>query len=142
MSFGLMNLGSANTANLVVTLQASGGVSSPSAPQSYGALIVGGASVARSFTFTASGSCGGTATATLQLQDGASNLGTVTFTIRLGALTTVTSFSEPYDSVAAPALPAGWSSAVPPRFLANWATTHGFSRTPPHSAFAADAGSS
>ena len=42
--------------------------------------------VARPFTFTASGTCGGTLTATLQLQDGASDLGTASFGFALGAL--------------------------------------------------------
>jgi uncharacterized repeat protein (TIGR01451 family) len=41
--------------------------------------------VARSFTFKANGNLGDTLSVTLQLQDGASNLGTVTFTYQLGA---------------------------------------------------------
>ena len=141
MSFGLINTGSANSTNLVATLQPSAGVNSPGSAQSYGALIAGGASVSRSFSFTATGSCGGIITATLQLQDGASNLGTVTFTIQLGAATTVTSFSENFDSAAAPALPTGWATAVVSGSLGNWGTTNGFADTAPNSAFAADASS-
>jgi hypothetical protein len=58
VSFCMQNAGTANTANLVATLQSTGGVTSPSGPQNYGVLIAGGAAVCRNFTFTASGACG------------------------------------------------------------------------------------
>src|SRR5262245_37920552 len=88
VNFGMKNIGTAPSANLVATLQATGGVTSPSGPQSYGAMPNDGSTVLRSFTFTADGSlaCGNSITATFNLQDGATNLGTVTFTLRLGAL--------------------------------------------------------
>ena len=90
VTFALQNVGSANTANLVATLQASGGVTAPSGAQNYGALVPGGAAVTRSFNFTASGAGGGVVVATLQLQDGANNLGTVTYTFTLPATTSFT----------------------------------------------------
>lgn len=86
VSLPVRNVGTANTTNLVATLLPGGGVTSPGAAQSYGVVIAGGPSVARPFTFTASGSCGGTLTATLQLQDGANDLGTVSYTFTLGTL--------------------------------------------------------
>ncbi|KAA0251957.1 MAG: hypothetical protein EDX89_20710, partial [Acidobacteria bacterium] len=86
VEFELLNVGTGDTTDLVATLQATGGVSSPSAPQSYGALVAGGPSVTMPFTFTASSTCGQTITATLQLQDGAADLGTVVFTFATGAL--------------------------------------------------------
>ena len=86
MNFELLNVGTANTSNLVATLQATGGVTSPSGPQNYGALVANGAPVSRPFTFTVGTTCGQTITATLQLQDGASNLGMVTFSFNTGAL--------------------------------------------------------
>src|SRR2546422_650136 len=64
---------------------AAGGVTAPSGPQPYGALVAGGATVTRSFTFTATGACGADLTATLQLQDGSTNLGTTAFIFPLGA---------------------------------------------------------
>ncbi len=82
----LQNVGTANTSNLVATLLATGGVTAPSGPQNYGSLALGGGSATRPFTFTASGTCGNTVTATVQLQDGATDLGTSTFTFQLGAL--------------------------------------------------------
>jgi uncharacterized repeat protein (TIGR01451 family) len=140
MNFGLINTGSANTGNLVATLQASGGVTSPSAAQTFGALTAGGAAVTRPFTFTASGFCGGTLTATLQLQDGSSNLGTVSFTMQLGQKVTGISFSENFDGVTAPSLPGGWSSVAVSGTPANWVTSTTTPDTAPNSAFAADAG--
>lgn len=86
--FDLKNVGTASTTNLVATLLATGGVTSPSGPQNYGSLPPVGPSVSRPFTFTVdpNAACGSTLTATLALQDGADNLGTVTFTYSVGAL--------------------------------------------------------
>lgn len=87
VDFGLKNSGTAATTNLVATLQATGGVTSPSGPQNYGAIPPDNTTVVtRPFTFTVDPSvaCGDAVTATLQLQDGATNLGTVTFTLRVG----------------------------------------------------------
>ena len=108
VSVCLQNVGTGNAANLVGTLQTSGGVTNPSGPQNYGALNAGGASVCRNFTFTASGSCGGTLTGTIHLQDGAIDLGNVTFTYTMGVQTIV--LTQNFDGVAAPALPAGWTA--------------------------------
>jgi hypothetical protein len=93
------------------TLQATGGVTNiqPPNPQDYGVVVAGGPPVCRNFTFTVNGTCGGTVTATLQLQDGATNLGSVTYTFNLGVLNTA--LTENFDGVTAPALPAGWVSA-------------------------------
>jgi pre-peptidase/HYR domain-containing protein len=85
----LHNTGGCPTTNLVATLVPGGGVSSPSLPQSYGALTPTGAgsSATRDFSFTASGVCGGSITATWNLSDGPTNLGTVTKTFTLGCTT-------------------------------------------------------
>jgi HYR domain/Secretion system C-terminal sorting domain len=106
VSFCALNGGTANTVNLVGTLQATGGVTSPSGPQNYGVLNFGGPAVCRSFTFNATGVCGSTITASIQMQDGATNLGTLTYTFTLG--TSLVSVSQNFDAVVAPALPAGW----------------------------------
>ncbi len=110
VSLCVQNIGGLDTTNLVGTLQVSGGVTSPSGPQTYGAVVAGGPPVCRNFTFNASGSCGGVLTASLQLQDGAANLGTLTYTFNLGIAQTA--FSENFDAVSAPALPAGWVSST------------------------------
>src|SRR5262249_47054047 len=81
---------SSNTTNLVATLKPTGGVTAPGAAQNYGVLVAGGAAVSRPFTFTPIGACGGTFTATLQLQDGPVSLGSASITITLGKLATNT----------------------------------------------------
>lgn len=94
--FPLRNFGTGATTDLVATLLPGGGILAPSAPQSYGVITPIGGTVARPFTFVADGACGDTITATLQLQDGADDLGTVSFTFTLGTqLLTPTSAANP-----------------------------------------------
>jgi subtilisin-like proprotein convertase family protein len=93
VDFVLRNVGSANTTNVVATLLATGGVTSPDGPHGYGALLAGGAAVTQSFTFAATGECGGMLTATLALEDNGMDLGVATFDFRLGG-TTETSQSK------------------------------------------------
>lgn len=90
INLALRNVGTAPTTNVVATLQATGGVTAPSAAQSYGALAAGGAPVTNAFSFTASGDCGGTVTATVSLVDGSTDLGTVAYTFTLGGTLTTT----------------------------------------------------
>ncbi len=111
VSFCLGNIGSGSTTNLVGTLQNTGGVTGASGPQTYGA-IAPGATVCKPFTFTATGTCGGTLTATIHLQDGANDLGNAVFNFTLGSLVTTTAFSQNFDGVVAPALPAGWTTTA------------------------------
>lgn len=132
VNFSLQDTGTAPTTNLVATLLSTNGVTAPSGPQSYGALIAGGAAVARSFTFTATGTCGGMILPTLQLQDGPQNLGTASFTLFLGVPTT--SYSQNFDGVSAPALPSAWASS--PSGI--WVTTTAQRQTLPNSAFEPD----
>jgi uncharacterized repeat protein (TIGR01451 family) len=134
----LKNSGSANATNVVATLQASGGVTAPSAPQSYGALAAGGASVSKPFTFTASGICGAALTLTLALQDGTQNLGTAQFNLHLGQITPGVTLTQNFDSVVAPALPSNWASAVVSGSASPWMTTNGGSFSAPNAAFAPD----
>jgi uncharacterized delta-60 repeat protein/uncharacterized repeat protein (TIGR01451 family) len=93
MLFALRNEGGTNTANLVATLLATNGITAPSSAQNYGALINNGPSISRQYQFTASGTNGQVIAATFQLQDGAANVGTATFTFVLG--NTTMSFTNP-----------------------------------------------
>lgn len=108
VSLGVKNTGTLNTVNLVGTLQATGGVTSPSGPQNYGVVIAGGATVFRSFTFTAGNlACGAPIVISLQLQDGATDLGTVTYNFNTGTIS-VSNYSSGDISVAIPDnVPAG-----------------------------------
>ncbi|HEV8266612.1 MAG TPA: proprotein convertase P-domain-containing protein, partial [Thermoanaerobaculia bacterium] len=96
MSFSVQNTGTTSTTNVVATLLPTGGVTSPSGPKTYGALAPLGVPVAQSFSFTPSAACGQTVTATFQLQDGATNLGTASVAIPTGALVpTAISYTGP-----------------------------------------------
>lgn len=86
VNFSLKNAGTADASNVVATLLTTGGVTSPSGPQTYGLLATNGAVVTHPFTFTANGTCGSNITATLQLQDGTNALGNVSFLFTLGGL--------------------------------------------------------
>lgn len=123
VSLGLQNLGTANTANLVATLQASGGVGNPGAAQNYGVVQAGGPSVFRSFTFVAGGTCGGTLTATLALQDGATNLGTVSFNFTLGTSTASTVTVTNNAAITIPAGPVGTTSGQASPYPSNLAVS-------------------
>ena len=83
IDFRLRNAGNIANTNVVATLLATGGVTSPSGAQTYGSLPPGGLPVAKPFTFTASGPNGGTITATLQISDGGTTLSNVVFTFSL-----------------------------------------------------------
>ncbi len=130
VNFSLKNVGSADTTNLVVTMLATNGAALPSGPQTYGVLTMGGPALTQPFTFTAIGSCGGTATVTLQLQDGNTDLGTVNFSFPLGKLGP--NFTENFDGSSS--LPTGWTTAGTP-----WVITSSLSDSAPNSAFAAGA---
>jgi subtilisin-like proprotein convertase family protein len=103
VNFTLTNSGGP-TANLVATLQANSGVTSPSSAQTYG-TIASGASVTKPFTFTASGANGATITTTLQLQNGTSSLGTVSKSFVLGpnsSLANTSPISIPGSGIGSP----------------------------------------
>ena len=82
--FALANTNAPGTSNLVATLEASGGILLPSAPQTYEGLFYGGPPVARQFTFVADAACGSNVFASLRLWDGTNDLGRVRFVFRVG----------------------------------------------------------
>lgn len=133
VSYTIQNLGGAATTNLVATLQATGGVTAPGAAQSYGSIAPGG-SATMNFTFTAGAvPCGSTITLTFQLQDGATSYGTSTTTYVSGAIVdSAPTYTETFDGVTAPALPAGWTTAQTTANL--WATTTAYADSAPNSA--------
>jgi hypothetical protein len=137
VSLALKNVGTVDTTNLVATLQPTGGITNPSASQNYGALVAGGASVAQPFTFTASGTCGSKITLTLALQDGATNFGTVTFTMQLGNTVSSTLLSENFDSIATPTLPSTWTTSTSGSESA-WISSNSSPDTAPNDVFVPD----
>ena len=137
-NFALKNVGGVSTTNLVATLLPGNGVMSPGPPQGYGALAGGGAAVSRSFSFTANGACGGVVTPVLHLQDGARDLGTVSFSITLGVPTPILTFAQNFDDVTPPGLPGAWSAEIAGVGPA-WVSSAAKSDTPANSAFAPNA---
>jgi PKD repeat protein/endonuclease/exonuclease/phosphatase family metal-dependent hydrolase len=135
VNFSLKNTGSANTSNLVATLLATSDVNSPDGPFAYGVVSTNGTPVAQAFTFTAGGTCGGVITATLQLQDGLANLGTISYIIPLGVTTGI--FTQNFDSVTVPSLPAGWATSSSGA-QTNWVTSAYLADTAPNAAFTHD----
>jgi len=114
MSFPLTNVGSGFTTDLVATLVPGGGITPLSGPQSYGAFSPADGAVARDFTFVAQGSCGSNVTATFSLSDDGVDLGTVTFTIRLGATQVGGGSFSNTTSIAVPAPPSTGASTGAP----------------------------
>ncbi len=139
VNFTLKNIGTSSTSNLVATLLSTGGVLNPSGPQTYGVVAANGGTGTQPFTFRADPNlgCGDTLVATLHLQDGATDLGNVTFSFTLGTLQV--SLVENFDGVAAPALPAGWVATVATGLSTNnWRTITTTVDTAPNTAFVPD----
>lgn len=94
VNFSLGNNGSSATTNLTATLLSAGNITIGDQIRSYGSMAPGSPAVTRQFTFTASGTCGGTLPISLSLKDGTEDLGIVTFTLTMGATgTAVRTFS-------------------------------------------------
>lgn len=132
------NTGGAPTTNLIGTLQATGGVVSPSAPQNFGAVPPNGVPVCRSFTFTVNPAlaCGSNVVLTLNLQDGASSFGP--FTYNYGSGSPIIGLAENFDGVTAPALPAGWAATNATGAAPLWVTSTATPDSAPNAAFVDD----
>lgn len=112
-NFPLINTGDGPTTNLVATMQNSGGITPITATRTYGAVPNTGTPASQPFTFVASGSCGSTVTASLQLQDGAVNLGTVTYTFQLGTTSNATQTFSNATPIVIPATGTGATTGSP-----------------------------
>lgn len=140
VNFAITNIGPGATQNLVVTLLPTGGVTFPSGPQSY-PPIGSGETVGANFSFSNNASCGDTITLTFHLQEGDTDLGNVSIPFTLGVLqTSAPTFTENFDGVPAPVLPAGWTTArssTATGTAALWVTSSTANDTAPNSAFGA-----
>ena len=139
VKLGVQNSGDpgfCTTAALTGTLQATGGVTNPMpVMQNYGTICPGDPVVLRNFVFTVDPAlaCGSTVTASLHMMDGATDYRTLTYAFNTG--TPTVGFSENFDGVTPPALPAGWvaTNAQGPAPL--WVTSNVTPDTPPNDAF-------
>ena len=136
VSLSLTNPGAVPANQVIATLWAGGGVEAPSAPRVYGSLDPGGAAVSQSFSFTARGTCGGGLSATLQLRDGITDLGSVCWRQPLGRWRLA--FAESFDQPGQSGLPPAWtvqaSGVGQP-----WDASSTLSETPPRCAWVPDA---
>jgi subtilisin-like proprotein convertase family protein len=112
-TFPVINTGDGSTTNLVGTLQSSGGVTPVTTTQTYGVVAAGGPAVAKPFTFVASGTCGNNITASIHFQDGAADLGTLTYTFRLGTVSSSTTTFSNNTSIVIPATGSGAATGAP-----------------------------
>lgn len=122
VAFGLRNVGTLGTTNLLVSLQAGGGVVAPGVPQEFGKLAAGAPGMQKAFTFRASALCGSNITATLRLQESGADLGTAVFALRVGALATNTILQQGFETVSPPVLPIGWSTTQS-QYAQKWVST-------------------
>lgn len=135
VNLALRNAGPVDASNVVATLLAAGGVTSPSGPQTYGLLPAGGGAVTQAFSFTAQGSCGDFVNATLSLTNNGTNLGAVGFQISLGGWQNI--ITQNFDTVTAPALPVGWTTTSSGG-QENWTTTNAPPDSPPNVAISGE----
>lgn len=138
ISLPLSNTGDIPTSNLTATLQATGGVTNPSAAQSYGVVLPNGPAVSRNFTFTVDPltACGGAITLTWLINDGMLTYPNATKVYTTGVRTI--SLAENFDAVVPPALPAGWTNVQTSGTLINWTTVTTTPSSSPNAAFAND----
>jgi len=109
VSLCVANAGFATSGGVTGTLAATGGVTSPSGAQVYGA-VAAGATVCKSYTFTVSASCGTQVIPTLGITEVGGASKNVTYSFRVGTPVVNSVFSQNFDGVVAPALPAGWTT--------------------------------
>jgi len=136
VNFVLRNVSPAYTisTNLTAILLPENGITPVTGFGNYGA-IQSGNTATQAFTFVATGICGSTAVARFQLKDGTYNIGTVSFPLQLGGTAVV--FSENFDHVAAPGLPAGWTATLSGAGSV-WRTVTDNFDTSPNAVFATD----
>jgi len=133
--FSLLNIGGQDATDVVATLQATGGVTSPSIAHNFGTIVADGAAQTNVLSFLANGPCGSNIIATLQLQSGVVNLGNVDFPPVYWCANSV--LTQNFDSVTAPSLPPGWTTSGS-GVLSGWITTTNAADTAPNAAFVSD----
>jgi len=137
VSLTVNNIGGTATGSVVATLAASGGITNPSGPITFG-VIAPGASATQNFTFQvpADATCGSQIDLTFDIADGATHY-PATQSYHLGVLQTA--FSENFDSVTVPTLPTGWVQNQTSGTGITWTTVTSPASSSPNSAFANDA---
>lgn len=129
----LSNTGAAPAPDLTATLIDGGGITNTGPPQNYGTIPVGGAAT-RPFSFrvAADVKCGTLVELRFRLQSPGRPIEELMLPIRAGRRKVA--FSENFDSVAAPALPAGWTTTSSENHQL-WRTSTNRTQSGPNSMF-------
>jgi uncharacterized repeat protein (TIGR01451 family)/uncharacterized delta-60 repeat protein len=114
--FGLRDIAGGNTTNLVATLMETNGVTNVVSTGNYGVLVQNGPTKSEPFTFTATGTNGQNIAATLALQDGTRDLGTVAFGFTIGGARLSFTNSEPLTFAGIAPLPSRATNSFPPGY--------------------------
>ncbi len=112
LNVSLSNEGRRDATNVVTDILPNAALTDIGPPQTYGPIPIGGSPVTRPFTFRISldVDCGSVVNLVLRVRDGLEELEQITIPLRTGS--PVTAFSANFDEVAAPALPAGWTTST------------------------------
>ena len=135
VSLCLTNSWFSTSGSVTGTLAATGGVSSPSGPQVYGAIPPGG-SACKNYTFTVGNSCGTPLTATLQAAESGGPTRNLAYNFQVG--TAMPYFNQNFDAATPPALPSGWTTITLSGAANLWVTSAITPDTAPNRAFVAD----
>jgi len=133
VSLCIANTSGSTTGTVNGTLQASGGVSSPSGVQNF-STIGAGAATCRNYSFTVSASCGNTVTATLAITESGGPSKNLTYAFQVGSPVVI--MSQNFDGVGAPLLPPGWTTAAISGASNPWTTVASKSDTALNRAYA------
>ncbi|HVF30387.1 MAG TPA: FG-GAP-like repeat-containing protein [Pyrinomonadaceae bacterium] len=133
-NISLQNTGLLLATNLTATIIPSHGIHLPGPPQTYGSLAPGGPATSRPFVFSidASVGCGSIVTLNLELRNEGSPVGNISIPIQTGVKRIA--LAEKFDSVTAPALPAGWATNASANHQL-WRTSSTRNQSAPNSLF-------
>ena len=133
INIGLRNEGRRDATNLTAELVGFG-ISNVGQTQHYGPMPINGTEVLRPYNFTVSNSvvCGAVLNLRLRLRDGNEDIGTTDIFLQTGE--NVVAFSENFDRVSAPNLPADWTTTTSTNHQL-WRTAANRQQSVPNSAF-------
>src|SRR5690606_16105763 len=133
----LSNTGAAAVRDMYVLMRPGPSIIPTNGEQNYGAMPANTGTVVRNFSFRVSPDvpCGAMIDLEFMLRDGPRRLGMLRIQMRVGS--PKVTYSESFDTVAAPQLPAGWTTSAEGEQLP-WTTSAARSTSPNNSIFSPD----
>jgi hypothetical protein len=129
LALSLSNAGPVDATGISAALMVTDKVAPLSDLVPYGLLPAGGPAVSASFYFRLAGSCGDEVWLFWRMWNHSQDLGVIQVRLPDGAGSPV--FSESFDALQAPALPAGWTESTQPANGQHWQSTNVDSDSPP-----------